>query len=172
VLSLAPARIGKSSEGTSPTAPSTNPFKLLLGSIPLTQGHRHQRHSSTPSLISYRQDGKLPPSSSLYVLALDFFDAHSPRGPRTGLTAPLCKNLQMLTFIVNRFSRSTSSTPRLRLRPASTSLRYETPEIRYSKHTAHTWTREMDWVPEHRPSTPMPADEKEPRHRKTNRTLT
>lgn len=49
---FAPTQIEKPSEGTNPTAPATNPFKLLLGSNPLTQGHRHQRHSSTSSLIS------------------------------------------------------------------------------------------------------------------------
>lgn len=34
-------------------------------------------------------------------------------------------------------------------------------------HTAQMWTREMDWDPEHRPSPPILADEKEiTRHRK------
>lgn len=42
----------------------TNPFRLLLDSIRFTQGHRHQRHSSTPSLIFNRQDGKRPICSS------------------------------------------------------------------------------------------------------------
>ncbi|CAI7574566.1 unnamed protein product [Penicillium pancosmium] len=42
--------------------PETNPFKPIPATIEFdTQGHRHQRHSSTPSLIIFRQDGKLSP---------------------------------------------------------------------------------------------------------------
>jgi hypothetical protein len=92
-----------------------------------TQGHRHQRHSSTPSLIIIRQDGKLSPSPCCRTTLLSLFRLDTNHAP---WPLPDIENTQPIVEISladdssSRFSRSTSSTPPLRPRPASTSLRY------------------------------------------------